>query len=210
MQALDGYDPPIKPDKPPGQKTITQEEFEKRCNLHDMWWHELEGGVRGDFSYLDLTMIDFKKPCSLMRADFFHSDLSGLDLSTIHFDEANFVGANLTGCKVTATSFKYCNFHRAILTQCNMGAARLHGCTGNGKEVKSLQTNEKFNVVYTHKKMWIGCMCLTLDKWDMTMDEYDDIQAGVAKDFARRYAAPGQQGLIPLAQEVDPARNPNE
>jgi len=106
-------------------------EIDKMIALHQKWLNNEEGGVRADFSRLDLDGYDFAgvtlsrayfRGCSLNGANFRGADLQGVDFSHAICNGTNFRDANL--CKAI---FNYTYLYGTIFIHANLSDALFDG-----------------------------------------------------------------------------------
>jgi hypothetical protein len=79
------------------------------------------------------------------------AELSGADLC-----RANLSGANLSG---------------ADLSGADLNSAKLNNTIGNSKEIKTIETEWSWTIVYTNKILCIGCESHTIESWFKFKDE---------------------------------------
>jgi len=148
-------------------------ELQEKLKLHKLWLENKEG-ERLDLSETDLSCVD------LIDADLSHSSLIRVDLRYANFSHVNLTGADLNGTNLIGANFSRVNLKDAYLNHVNLTGANLSGahfgnnklnkCIGNGKEIKTIQTN-RYWVVYTKDIMQIGCENHTIDKWFQFSDD---------------------------------------
>jgi uncharacterized protein YjbI with pentapeptide repeats len=114
-----------------------------------------------------------------VRANLYKANLSGADLS-----EANLSGADLS---------------EANLYEANLSEAILWDTIGNGKEVKTLQTN-CYTVTYTKDRIQIGCKNYSHSEWFNFSDEEIDVMDRGALEWWNL-----NKGFIKMAIETNPA-----
>lgn len=105
----------------------------------------------------------------LWRADLRYVDLRGLLLRYAYLREANLEGADLRGTNLLEVNLCHANLKGADLCGANLRNANLQGVnlkntTGNGKEIKTIQT-DRWTVAYTAKVMQIGCEQHAIEDW---------------------------------------------
>ena len=81
-------------------------------------------------------------------------DLSGADLAGVDLSYLDLTGANLSSADLT----------NANMYGANLSGANLRDAIGNGKEIKTLQT-EFYIVVMTKDVMHIGCERYSYNEW---------------------------------------------
>lgn len=144
--------------------TMTLTEQNKILQAHELWLAGLPGGVKADFTKINLNLVD----------------LEGVDLRTVDLKEANLWGACLRKANLSGVDLKGANLSMANLQEANLrGAclvgANLKGATlwesdireaiGNGKEIKTLQF-EEWTVTWTDTEMAINDIQHPLKYWE--------------------------------------------
>lgn len=151
---------------------------------HALWLKDSRTGERADFSGLDLRDTNFNS-ANLNQANFngadltganfnganlAHTNFSGADLTGASFNKANLVYADLLDANLTNANLNGANFDRANMYEANLSGASFSNCTGNGKELKSMQA-DIYNITYTHDEMAIGCQQHLITEWFDFTDE---------------------------------------
>lgn len=108
------------------------------------------------------------------------ADLQGANLMKAIAPKANFREAimlstnlrkaDLYKANLTQTALSGNYLYNTKLTGANLTKTRLTGCIGNMKEVKSLQI-ERWPVVYTSTRLYIGCECAKIEEWKNFKEE---------------------------------------
>lgn len=102
-------------------KTITQEELDKKLELHELWLDDNMQGVRLDLSGFDLRGID------LEGANLQYASLRGSNLIASNLKHANLTEADLNDTNLIASKLKHANLTDADLTDANLSNAYLTG-----------------------------------------------------------------------------------
>jgi uncharacterized protein YjbI with pentapeptide repeats len=95
-----------------------------------------------------------------------NGDESGVraNLSWTNLSGANLCGANLSEAILSEAILSWTNLSGAILSGAILSGAYLWDTIGNGKEVKTLQTN-RYTVTYTKDRIQIGCKNYSHSEW---------------------------------------------
>jgi hypothetical protein len=137
----------------------TQEELNKILELHKKWLNDETDGVKADLSYSDLSYSD------LSYSDLRHADLSSSDLRY-----ANLHSANLSSADLSSVNLHSADLSSADLSYADLSSADLSSVIGEMNYIKSLQC-EKYNIVYTHNMLYIGCKSYLIEEWKNFTDE---------------------------------------
>lgn len=142
----------------------TQEKFDTTMAAHALWIDGLEGGVRADFSWEDLTQVVVPNGTNFTGACFYHTKLSELDLRNCLFLAAychltNFERCDLAGAKLLGTYLV-----GAIMTEVNLYNTSICDTTGNGREIKAIMSGP-YNCAYTSHAIQLGCQQLPIERW---------------------------------------------
>lgn len=195
---------------------MTQEEFDKALELHHKFLHHLPGGMRADFTDMDLRGLELTRG-SLAGANFERCNMSGMSLINKDFTNCNMAGSDLTNCRVNKAYFKNTNMYGTKLQGVNLDrVGLLQAVTGNGHEIKSLQVNNEFAVAYTAEHIWVGCDRMDIESWrklDFTnpvivQECVDRAEAQGGTDgvaYVKRYVVDHPGFLHNLITVVDPA-----
>ncbi|MCP3673730.1 MAG: pentapeptide repeat-containing protein, partial [Gammaproteobacteria bacterium] len=127
-----------------------------------------------NLSLANLTDTNFLK-AYLYESNLHKSNFSGADLTQVNLTEANLTGANLTRTKLTGV---------------NLTGANLYNTIGNGKEIKTIMTDE-YIINYTDKILQIGCQQYPINDWfkfsDDEIFEMDDKNGEKALNFWKKW-----------------------
>ena len=124
-------------------KKITQEEFDKILDLHNLWLNTNgKNGKRADLRNYNLTNIKFDRGvdlaeahlqgANLFRANLAEANLTGANLEGANLAEANLTGANLEGANLEGANLEGANLTGAILFRVNLERAYLKGANLEG------------------------------------------------------------------------------
>ncbi len=118
------------------------------------------------------------------KADLSHANLRGAELSDAELSDANLSYANLKEANLSQANLSYANLSYANLKEANLSDADLRFCTGNNKEVRTIQTG-KYIVVAYEKWLCIGCKKYLYTEWmEFTDDEIDAMDDGALEWWA--------------------------
>lgn len=95
-------------------RTCTQSEIEAQVKKHALFYKGRLGGTRADFSFCDLSGLDLSSK-DFRDAEFSGAILANADLSHSKFDAATFFGADLRGADLRYASFVRADFRGACL-----------------------------------------------------------------------------------------------
>ncbi len=121
---------------------------------HQKWLNEEPGGEMADLSWADLI----------------EADLTGANLTRANLTEANLTETNLTEVNLTEANLTEANLFRVNLTRANLTWANLYNTIGNGKEIKTIMTDE-YIINYTNKILQIGCQQYPINDWFKFSDD---------------------------------------
>jgi uncharacterized protein YjbI with pentapeptide repeats len=179
-------------------KTYTKEGLKNILDLHQKWLNMGKSGVRADLSEANLS-----------EANLSEADLSGADLYRANLYGANLYGtnlswANLSGADLYRADLSRANLYRADLSGANLSGVNLYGANlwntiGNGKEIKTIQTN-RYIVTYTKDRIQIGCKNYSHSEWFNFSDEEIDVMDRDALEWWNL-----NKGFIKMAIETNPA-----
>jgi hypothetical protein len=97
------------------------------------------------------------------------ADLSGADLRGAHLSCTDLSGADLSGADLRGACLCHTNLRGADLREAELRGIKINFSTGNGREIKSLDTG-RWPVVISPHYMAIGCRQHDIDEWL----EFDD------------------------------------
>ena len=138
--------------------TVTKETLQEILKAHAEWLrYKGKQGSRANLSYADLS----------------GADLSGANLIGANLCSACLIGANLSGANLSRASLSY-----ACLSNANLSGADLNDAIGNGREIKSMQT-DKYRFSWTNTTLAIGCQQHPLKDW---LEFSDEQKASFADD----------------------------
>ena len=108
------------------------------------------------------------------RASLYRPSLTGANLHRANLLGANLYGADLTWANLGRAILEGANLDGATMVGANLGGANLNGASllwviGNGKEIKTIQT-DKWPIVLTKDTMAIGCEQHSIEEW-MSFDD---------------------------------------
>ena len=110
------------------------------------------------------------------RANLRYANLGGLDLRN----------ANLSSADLRYANLRDLDLRDVDLTHASLTGANIRYAIGNGREIKTLQT-EFYTVVYTSTQMAIGCEQHAITDWFKFDDEHIDAMEGSATEFWTLY-----------------------
>jgi len=125
-------------------KKYTDKELKEILRLHELLLSYDTEGVRADLSW-----------ANLYRAN----------LSWANLYRANLSWANLYRADLYRADLSWVNLYRA-----NLSEANIRYCVGNGKEIKTIQT-DLYHIAYTKDTMAIGCEQHSIEAWFSFSDE---------------------------------------
>ena len=146
--------------------SVTKENLQEALNLHTEWlaykaWENKDEETRGEeppkgkqFSRADLSYAD------LSYANLSDANLSYADLSDAHLRRADLRLANLSDAYLSDANLSYADLRRANLRR----------AVGNGREIKSMQT-DVYLCSWTNTTLAIGCQQHPLKDWLEFSDE---------------------------------------
>jgi len=124
---------------------LTQAQIDEILDLHQKWLDRDPAGKRANFSYMDLSGVDFSDRnltrSNLSNANLECANLTGANMNGANLKFANLIGANFTGANLTSTNLKRANLisanlYCAILFEANLECANLTGANLNGANLK--------------------------------------------------------------------------
>ena len=160
-------------------KTYTQEELKEILELHKKWLNDEKDGIRADLANADLVNADLRHAdlynanlhnANLINANLSHARLSYANLDSANLNSANLVNASLRNANLINTDLCSANLHNADLLNANLLNTNLCYAIGEMKYIKSLQF-EKYNIVFTHNMLYIGCKSHSIENWKNFTDE---------------------------------------
>lgn len=132
-------------------KKISQKEFEKIYNNHQLWLTNEAEGERADLSYTDLSRIDFEKfkpfinlrkadlhGADLRDANLYRADLYGSDISCADLRGVSLLSACLRKGNLYNSNLRGADLSEADLSEAYLGGVDLH--TTNLKHANLFET----------------------------------------------------------------------
>jgi len=101
---------------------------------------------------------------SLNYANLIYADLRNADLRNADLSCANLMGADLMGADLNYANLRNANLMGVDLMGVNLSNTNLWNTTGNGLEIKTIQT-ETYHINYTTNIIQIGCENNTIKDW---------------------------------------------
>ena len=142
-------------------KKYTDKELKEILRLHGLWLMDDTEGVRADLSWANLD-----------RANLSWANLYRANLSWANLYRADLYRADLSWADLSWADLSWVNLYRA-----NLSEANIRYCVGNGKEIKTIQT-DLYHIAYTKDTMAIGCEQHSIEAWfsfsDETIDAMDE------------------------------------
>ncbi len=173
----------------------TTEQLKTILERNDLWLHKGKSGTHANFSGYDLSGSNFRGS-NLTGADF-----RGYDLSHANLSHTNLSGADLTGSNLHGSNLSHTNLTGADLTGADLSDARLNGCAGNRKHIKSLFVSSTYPITYTSNILQIGCQRREIAEWWNFSDSFIlEMYGKVAIKFWHKY-----KDFIKSAIELSPA-----
>jgi hypothetical protein len=154
---------------------MNKDELQEKLNLHQLYLKN-QGGERLNLESANLTGANLIS-ANLRFADLRFANLTGADLTGANLRFANLISADLR-----RADLRFANLTGADFTGANFIDAILIRCIGNGKEIKTIQTN-KYWIVYTKDVMQIGCENHAIKKWFNFTDLEIEIMAEDALEW---------------------------
>ena len=129
-------------------------------------------------SWADLLKGALKAKVSFYRADFREANFSWANFRKANFREADFKGAYFRGADFREADFRGADFREADFREADFIGASYQYCTGNAKELKSMQLN-RYLIVFNKHFLAIGCQQHSIKKWkNFTDDKIDSLDNG--------------------------------
>lgn len=117
------------------------------------------------------------RDANLSHADLHYSDLSLIDLRGADLNGSNLRGSNIYSADMRGADLRCADLRGTMLHDVDLRGANLQNTIGNGRQIKTIQTN-RWTIVMTKKVMAIGCEQHTYKKWmkftDEQISEMDD------------------------------------
>ena len=160
--------------------------FEMEC---DSWADLLKGALkakvsfyRANFNGADFRGADFRgadfREANFNGADFREASFNGADFRGADFREASFIWADFRKANFREADFKGAYFRGANFREADFIGASYQYCTGNAKELKSMQL-DTYLIVFNKHFLAIGCQQHSIEKWkNFTDDEIDSLDNG--------------------------------
>jgi len=143
----------------------------------------------------------------LTEANLTGADLTGADLTYVKLTGAHLKSANLTGADLTEANLKGVDLTYATLTGADLTGANMWNTIGNGREVKTVQT-DLWTVTYTADIMQIGCRQHAIKDWWDFDDAAISAMAGKALEWWTRWKPILQQIIV--TSPATPTNNKEE
>ena len=162
-------------------KTITQEEFNKKYDLHKLYRKD-KGGERLELVGYDLSNIDFDKRNILADSDLRRSRFSELKLSCdLSFSDLR--GACLVDVDLSNSCLIYCDLRDSIVAgcsfrMCDMAGVNLKGCYFNlstlplSSHGSGLTVDEKLPLLFAALICSMNCEDKEINKMQKTLLPY--------------------------------------
>lgn len=110
---------------------MTRQEIENALVLHELWMDGYAGGIRADFSYMDLSKQDLSKvdlsEAILIGTNFADCILDDACLTSAKAYGANFCRASMKATNLAAGNFKGANFNGSDLSFANLASGNFTG-----------------------------------------------------------------------------------
>lgn len=153
-------------------------------------WRLEYPNVRPDLWNANLTDADLRG-ANLTGAYLWNADLTGADLRSADLRDADLTGAdlrgaNLSGANLSGADLRWANLSDADLTGADITDAIFAGCTGDGRAIKSLQT-DCWPVAYSAEAMQIGCQRHAITDWWGFSDGEIEAMATGALEWWRKW-----------------------
>ena len=157
---------------------MEQSELNIILEEHAKWLKDDSTGKRANLSEANLRYANLSRAnlrganlidAYLIDANLSGANLRGANLSKANLIEANLRGvdlryANLSGVDLIEANLRGANLIDACLIDANLRGANLRGAIGNGREIKTFQT-EFYHVNYTSTQIVIGCEQHAITDW---------------------------------------------
>jgi len=149
-------------------KIHIQQELKEILELHRKWLFGEELGIRADLRHANLRSADLNS-ADLSYADLSYADLRYANLRSADLSYANLRYANLRSADLSYANLRSADLSYADLRYADLSSADLRYAVGNTTQIKSLQC-EKYNIVYTHNMLYIGCKSYLIEEWENFTD----------------------------------------
>ena len=149
---------------------MTKEEIAEVLRKHDIWMddEDSEEGERANLQGANLHDANLQD-ADLRDADLRGANLQGANLQYADLRGADLQDADLRGAILRGANLQGANLQYADLRGADLQDADLRGAYGDKKTIKSMQV-EKYNIAYTHDRLFIGCKNYLISEWM----EFDD------------------------------------
>jgi len=155
--------------------------FEMEC---DSWADLLKGALkakvsfyRANFNGANFREANFRE-ADFREASFREASFNGADFREANFRGADFREADFSWADFREADFSWANFRGADFREADFREASYQYCTGNAKELKSMQLN-RYLIVFNKHFLAIGCQQHSIKKWkNFTDDEIDSLDNG--------------------------------
>ncbi len=133
--------------------------------------YKIESGANLRYANLIDANLSY---ADLSDANLSYADLSDANLSYANLRHANLIGADLSDANLSYADLSYAdlrgaNLSIANLSIANLSGANLRGATGNGAQIRTLQTS-RYLVVCTKDTIAIGCQQHSVKEWEEFSD----------------------------------------
>lgn len=179
--------------------------IKEKLELHKKWLNNDAEGVRfklydADLSYAKLSGADLRYAdlsyaklsgaaligIDLRDAKLSYAKLSGTNLSGANLSGAALIGADLSYADLSYADLSYASLQAATLTGTDLSGAKIRSAIGNGKEIKTIQTDQ-WVIVYTKTDMAIGCQQHSISDWLAFDDDRISEMDQSALEFWRKW-----------------------
>ena len=151
---------------------MNTEEINKIVEEHGKWLADNSNGAKANLSRADLSDAD------LRGADLKYANLNGANLRGANLSRADLSYTDLSWTNLSDADLSHANLKYANLNPANLSDANLRFCTGNNREVRTIQTG-KYIVVTHGAWLYIGCKKYLYTEWmEFTDDEIDAMDNG--------------------------------
>lgn len=109
----------------------------------------------------------FNGGLSLQNTTFNGYSFLWVDLSKAHLQNNTFINCTFHECALSDTLFNGSTFSNVKFSRCNLSStyfyhtnltdAIFYRCNGNGREIKSIQIHDLYDLAYTKQTLFIGC-----------------------------------------------------
>jgi hypothetical protein len=162
-------------------KTITQEELNRRIELHKKWINDKDGGERLVLIDHDLRGVDLSG-ADLHKADLRGVDLRGSDLRDADLSGANLSGANLIWVDLSGADLRGAYIHGASIDYTSINLACIH--TGIKMDIEQIRQ-----------------LLYTVYMQECEDPEYSKIRSKIAP-YVKRWSGLDRHGLRKKLEEV--------